>query len=105
MVKTTFAGKKNIFTGEALRSCKPVDPSSLSISNDPVMDGRAAPVSKYEAIFRKLKPGQCVVCEPQQADKINAALRKWLDQNGFPVNTRATSRYPADGKGRVWRLA
>ena len=106
MTKTTFAGKKNPFTGQPLKPIRQIDPSALKISADPVVEGRARIVSKFEDVFMKLKPGQCLICEPEQAPKLNSALRKWLDNKGLTsVKTKAMTRYPADGKGRVWRLS
>ena len=106
MAQTTFAGKKNPFTGQPLKPVRYIDPSALKISADPVVDGRARIVSKFDALFSQLKPGQCLICEPEQAPKLNAALRKWLDNKGLTaVKTKAMTRYPTDGKGRVWRLS
>lgn len=41
MAQTTFAGKKNPFTGQPLKPVKTIDPSALKISADPVVTGRA----------------------------------------------------------------
>lgn len=103
---TQFAGKKNIWTGQPVKPAKTIDPASLTISEDPVSDGRARVVSKFDPVFSKLQPGQCLICEPEQAPKLNSALRKWLDNKGLTgAKTKAMTRYPTDGKGRVWRLS
>jgi hypothetical protein len=81
------------------------DPSTLKIANDPLPPTRTPPMSKYEEVFSKLKPGQCLICEPDHASRIRAALDKWLKnrmKTGF--QTKAHSHYPTDRKGRVWLL-
>ena len=64
MAQTTFAGKKNPFTGQPLKPVRRIDADALKISADPVVEGRARVVSKFDALFSQLKPGQCLICEP-----------------------------------------
>lgn len=81
-----------------------IDPDKLEICNDAPMPSRARPGWKYGPVFDKLKPGQCIKCEPNQAPTLATALKKWVTDKKLPCIVRATSRY-SDGKGRVWLLA
>jgi hypothetical protein len=81
-----------------------VDPATLTIANDPIPASRAAPEAKYEGVFSRLKPGQCIVCESKDAAKIGHALNTWLERRKKSGDVRTTTNYPADGKGRVWLL-
>lgn len=83
---------------------KPVDTAVLEICDDPMPAGRAPTVNKYEAIFKAMKPGQCIKCESGEAAKIANALRKHFEVHKQNYLVRSTERYPADGKGRVWKL-
>jgi hypothetical protein len=80
MTKTKFANNVNPFTGLKVGA---VDVSKLRISNDPILRARAVPLSKYDAVFSALKPGQCIVCEDGSAPKIKTALDKWLAKAAF----------------------
>jgi hypothetical protein len=82
----------------------PVEVESLKIADDPYVDHRSRPVGKYDALFQKLKPGQCVVCPPERAPNVKSAMDKWLKATGREGSARARSRYPADNMGRVWWL-
>ncbi len=83
-----------------------IDIDKLSICDDPLPSKRTAPVSKYEPLFAKLKFGQAVKCESRDAGRVKAALEKWAESKMLTgYKTKATSRYPKDGKGRVWLLA
>ncbi len=82
-----------------------VDISKLVISDDPLPTHRSAPGHKYDAVFDKLKPGKCLVCEPGEAGKIGHALNTYLKRKGKPGTVRTAQRYESDGKGRVWLLA
>jgi hypothetical protein len=77
----------------------------LVISSHPIPEIRSVPVSKYDALFRQLKVGQCVVCEPDSAPKVKAGLDKWIKNQMLKhLTSKAMSRYPTDGKGRVWLI-
>jgi hypothetical protein len=81
------------------------DPTKLKIANDPLPPTRTVPKSKYDELFSQLKPGQCIVCQPQQASRVGSALKKWLENRMVKNMTiRAASRYPKDDMGRVWLL-
>ena len=102
MPRTTFVGNRNPFTGAS--TVARIDPTKLTISNDPLPAHRATP-NKYAELFGRLKPGQCIVCEGSQAAKLATALKKFVAQAGQSHIVRSTSRYDADGKGRVWLIA
>ena len=79
-----------------------LDPSTLRIVDEPYKDGRASPVSKYEPIFSKLKPGQRIVCPTGYAARLSAQCRNWLEKKGHKnVVVRARERCD-DGLGGVW---
>lgn len=80
-----------------------IDPSKLTISNDPMPAHRAI-ANKYAELFGRLKPGQCIVCEGDQAAKLATALKKHVALAGQSHIVRSTSRFEADGKGRVWLI-
>jgi len=64
--------------------------------------------SKYDAVFRQLKPGSCVKCEPSEVAKIAGSLRKGLSQKKFKAlaGCKVLSRERCDdGHGRVWAIA
>lgn len=100
MTKTKFANGVNPFTGE---SAGAVNVAALEITNDPLIITRQV-AGKYDRLFRTLKYGQWIKCQPGQAAKIKDALKKWLEKNGKQGTVRHTSKYQADGLGRVWLL-
>lgn len=82
-----------------------IDPTKLTIGTDPMPAHRASP-NKYADIFGRLKPGQCIICEPEQAAKLSTALKKYITTSAHSkCMVRSTSRFDADGKGRVWLIA
>ena len=81
----------------------PVDVSKLEICDDPLPSHRALPDHKYDAIFDKLKHGQCVKTEAGRADKVAQALRTYLKRKQKSGAVKAMSDY-GDGHGRVWLL-
>lgn len=84
-----------------------IDPELLSIGNDEYTGQRASPEGKYDALFRSMKSGQCIKCEPQEIGRITNALRKWLQVNkrDDKFEVRSMARYHTDQRGRVWMLA
>ena len=79
-----------------------IDPSTLSIVDEPYTDVRARPVSKFEPVFSKLKRGQRLRCPDGTASRISAQLKKWLASKGHKgVIVRAKERCD-DGQGGVW---
>lgn len=102
--QTTFAGNNPFQQAKAQRKTSDIDPDKLVICNDPMSATRARTGNKYGDVFGKLKPGQCIRCEPNQAPVLSTALKKWIEDKKLPCITRYTSRYE-DGKGRVWLLA
>lgn len=101
--KTTWANGKNPL--QPKRPFKAVDINSLQIVDDPVQINRAAVSAKYGELFAKMKPGQAIKCQPDEAGKIGHALNTWLKKNGKAGNVKTCRRYEADGLGRVWLLA
>lgn len=102
--KTKFAGKTNPFTGEStMRPVDHVDPSKLTIGNDPLPAHRAR-ANKYADLMAKLKPGQCIKCAPNHVGQVANAVRKHIIQNGLDCTIRSTKNY-GDGMARVWLLA
>lgn len=83
---------------------KLVDVSSLVIVNDPIPVTRATVTAKYGELFRKLKPGQAIKCQPDEAAKIGHALNTWLKKTGKPGKVKTCCRYESDGLGRVWLM-
>lgn len=82
---------------------KVVNVEDLKIADDPYVEQRSRPAGKYDELFAKLKPGQCIVCPPDSAPKIKGSLDKWLKANSKEGYARARTRY-SDGQGRVWWL-
>lgn len=102
--KTTFANGVNPFTGEKTKPAIVPVVSDLRISSDPVQTKRIFKPGKYDALFRSMKPGQCVVCEPNQIQGIAQSMRDFMKARGIKGMVRSCSRYETDGKGRVWML-
>jgi hypothetical protein len=87
------------------QATKYVDPATLVICSDPLPAGRALPKLKYEDVFSKLKPGQCVKCEPEQTGKLSSSLRKYMERHNIKGSIKSVTRYPTDQMGRVWMMA
>lgn len=106
MMKTKFAKGTNPWTGEKnmRKQTNYVDIATLVICDDPLPTRRVNKL-KYAEVFAKLKPGQCIVCDPIHSAKIAHALNTWVDKHGLKFMVRTTNRYEKDGKGRVWLLA
>lgn len=84
------------------RKSKLVDVASLVIVNDPIPSTRATVTAKYGELFGKMKLGQAIKCQPDEAGKIGHALNTWLKKNGKPGMAKTCRRYEADNLGRVW---
>ena len=82
-----------------------IDVSNMRIADDPRLVSRGFQSSKYDQLFTKLKPGQCIVCDPKNMNPTRNALQKWLAVR-YPGKyiVRGVSHYPTDGKARVWML-
>lgn len=83
-----------------------IDVEMLTISNDEFPGRRSSPEGKYSAFFEKMKPGQCIKCEPAEAQPLGTALRKWLidKEQDKALEVRVMQRFHKDGRGRVWLL-
>jgi len=77
----------------------------IEICNDPLPTARALPDLKYQSVFDRLKPGQCIKCAPADVGKIACGLRKYFERKGITDKVKTASRYEADGMGRVWWAA
>ena len=86
------------------RTMKAIDPSAVTICDDPVPAVRNSPQGKYTALFNKLEYGKALKCPPGTASAIAAALRKWIEDRKKPGTVRYVANYAADGTGRVWLL-
>lgn len=109
MTQTRFANRKNPWTGEKMtktnRANKAIDPSALTICDDPVPAVRNSPQGKYTALFSQMEYGKALKCPPGTASAIAAALRKWIEDRKKPGTVRYVGNYAEDGTGRVWLLA
>lgn len=83
---------------------KPTDPSTLEICNDPIPTHRASCGNKYAELLKKLKPGQCIKCRPEEVGRVQGAMRKYIEANKIDATVRTIKNY-GDGKGRVWMMA
>lgn len=79
-----------------------IDPSALSIVDEPYTDGRSRPVSKYEEIFSQLEQDKRLRCPAGTACKLSGRLKHWLAKQGHKdAVVRARERCD-DGQGGVW---
>lgn len=106
MPETKFAGR-NPFQPKPPRAApKAVKLDNIAIASDPLPGHRAVTYEyKYHALFEKLKPGQCLICEPDDVGKISHAMSVWIKKKQLKDHVpRSTRRYATDGKGRVWLI-
>ena len=79
-----------------------IDPTKLQIIDEPYTEGRAAPPSKYDPIFSRLKVEQRIVCPAGSASKIGGQLKKWLAARGHKDAVVRARERCSDGNGGVW---
>ena len=72
-----FAATKPQIENTMKKPLTEIDPQKLRIGHDPVIK-RAATVSKYDDIFRKLSHGQCIVCDSGHANSLANVLRTYI---------------------------
>jgi hypothetical protein len=89
---------------KAKTNVAPIDPSSLYITDEPFVGGRAVQGSKYDEIFSKLPKNQRLVCATGQAARLSQGLRKWLEKRGHEAAVVRSKERCDDGKGGVWWL-
>lgn len=84
-----------------------VEADLITIGDDEFPNRRVLPEGKYAHLFNRMKPGQCLKCEPKEALALASALRKWLEKHSKTdrFEVRTISNFPKDGRGRVWLLA
>lgn len=94
-------------TRKRTHSSKAIDPELLKITNDPPPGKRVMGEPKYDAIFKALKPGQRIACEPSESQPIAQALRKFLKDRELTskFDVRSVQHYPKDQRGGVWMIA
>jgi hypothetical protein len=83
---------------------KLTDPSTLEICDDPLPAARASCGNKYEPIFKKLKLGQAIKCQPTEIGRLGGALRKYVEVHALNATVKTIKDY-GDGRGRVWLMA
>lgn len=81
-----------------------IDVTKLTIDDTPYTDGRSTPESKFEPIFSQLPVGKRLQCEPGDASRISAALKKWLERKGRKAPIVRAKERCDDGMGGVWWL-
>lgn len=113
-VQTTFAGRSHPWTGQKLnrkgtdvdKKSQPTNPDEITIADDPLPCGRASPGSKYDALFKAMKVGQCLRTLPGDVQKVAQALRKHIERTDLKHKGKApgviSETRGADGIGRVW---
>lgn len=77
---------------------------AIEIDTMPYPAGRYF-ASKYDHLFERMVPGQCLKMESDQVGKVAHAMNKWVKKNGKQdeLIVRTMSKNP-DKKGRVWLL-
>lgn len=80
------------------------DIEALKITDDPVPQRALKSGDKYGEIFGQMKPGQALVCKPEDGPKIANAMRKWIKVRRPGMVVRTVRYYPKDNQGRVWML-
>lgn len=79
-----------------------IDPSELSIVDEPYQDGRSLVKSKYDDIFSTLAANQRLVCPAGSASRIAAQLKKWLAVRGEKDPVIRAKERCLDDRGGVW---
>ena len=81
-----------------------IDPDLIKVEHNKPVETKRISVGKYDKLFSQLKYGSCLVCEPQEVERIASALRKWLNSNEKPGKAHRNTKCK-DGQARVWLLA
>lgn len=88
------------------------DPAGLQITDDALPASRCAAPHKYNVVFDRMLPGQCVRCKTADVGKVAGALRKYIELKRKAAMVRTVMHYinpktgTADaGFGRVWMMA
>lgn len=90
---------------KAKRPPVPVNVAALEIRDDPLPTSRQITDLKYDAIFRAMKPGQCIKCETSAVGLLQGALRKHIERNKMADHiVRTVLNYEGTGTGRVWLM-
>lgn len=106
-VATKFAGA-NPFQINSAPQRKMVDflnVEELTITNDVIPHRRSMPIGKYNGIFEKMAPGQCIRCKTESVGKVCGAMRKFILLKELSLHVKSVIRYDGDeGYGRIWML-
>lgn len=76
-----------------------------TIADDALPTYRALPDLKYQALFDRMRPGQCLRCQRGDVGKISQSLRKHFKRHNINAKVKSMTRYPGDSMGRVWWFA
>lgn len=85
-----------------------VDPNNLTIERNIPLPAARAVRNKYQQLFGRMEPGECIKCKPDEVTSVSNAMRKWIDDNNKRGQLMVVSqRYCKSGQGdeyvgRVW---
>lgn len=81
-----------------------IDPDLLVVEHDYKLPKFRMAEGKFDAVFRQMKPGSAIKCEPCEVSSLSGALRKAIQAEKYPALAgcvvRQVTRAP-DGRGRV----
>ena len=64
--------------------------------------GLKAPIKHYyDKKFDAMEPGQSIVCDVVDVDRVRASMKSWLRRKGLPGKVRTYANHPKKGKGTV----
>lgn len=83
---------------------KTIDPDLLVVEHDYKLPKGRMVEGKFDALFRQMRPGSAVKCEPSEVATLCNTLRKAIQAEKYPALAgcvvRQVTRAP-DGRGRV----
>lgn len=83
---------------------KTIDPDLLVVEHNYKLPKCRMAEGKFDAVFRQMKPGSAIKCEPCEVSSLSGALRKSILAEKYPALAgcvvRQVTRAP-DGRGRV----
>ena len=81
-----------------------IDPDLLVVEHDYKLPKFRMAEGKFDAIFRQMRPGSAIKCEPGEVSTLCGALRKAILNEKYPALAGCAVRQvtrAADGRGRV----